>query len=95
MRRLEVRCCCEPSRLLGTLPVMDSHVQRHQITFPVMKPRRAFDPAAVAPLNHRPPNITLEVRDLFMLCTPLTRAIKADGVSIETLRLIPGFIEEK
>ena len=103
MKRMEVRCCCTPNKLLGTLPVPDAAGPGARIVYQVMKPRvRVPDPGA-APEGRRPPQIAFEVtrwaerrfgRDGCVNSTEGV-ALKHENVTLETLRLIPGFIEAK
>ncbi len=99
MRRVEVRCCCSAAKLLGTLPLPD-HV--YSWAFPVMQERNAnFSRAAARGLQID--KVVLELvrwkHDVMDgdATTPRTiaggEALKADGIPIETLRRIPGFIE--
>lgn len=98
MRRVEVRCCCNAAKLLGTLPLPDN---ARTWAFPVMRESNAnfVRAAARGPLVDK---VILELapwRD--ELIDPVTQrftviggeALKADGIPIETLRRIPGFIE--
>lgn len=102
MRRVEVRCCCEPQELLGTLPSFDKVRIGERVTFPVMKPRTRVPTRG--PLNVNPLAISLQLlawrnEKRCALTGEIVLedgvAFKADGVPIETLRLIPGFIEAK
>lgn len=88
MRRVEVRCCCVPSKLLGSLPVMDRDlVLGRRIEFVVLQ--RFGEP--------RLPRVSLEIATWesgvgrVELAGGL--AIKSNDVPIEVLRRIPGFIE--
>lgn len=91
MKRMEIRCCCTPSKLLGTVPVPDH--SGSLISLPLMGRADAGRP---------PARIEFEVatwaRDVFdrdlggYVRVPET-ALKHEGVTIETLRRIPGFIE--
>ena len=98
MKRLEVRCCCQPQKLLGTLPVTDNHGASFQFT--VMKPRTYdFDFSRLpitTPVNRQ--FVTMPIESFVDMSGPHPKyglAVKAEGVPIETLRLIPGFIEHK
>lgn len=98
MRRVEVRCCCQPARLLGTLPMPD---RQPSWTYPVCKAPRATTPQALlraASSGAKPETLTLELHkfELIVDGRPATGiALKADGVPLEKLRRIPGFIEAK
>lgn len=100
MKRMEVRCCCTPKKLLGTLPVPDLTSEGTSVDFALMQPRINFnhwrgEKAARASANRR---LTLQAQS-FQAVEGETMlagiALKAEGVPIETLRLIPGFIEAK
>jgi hypothetical protein len=98
MKRIEVRCCCQPQKLLGTLPVPDQTGLGAMVKFVVMKPRTYAQPRGHnRPLNGDP-YIHLPTESYADMTGPHPKygiALKAEGVSIEQLRLIPGFIEEK
>lgn len=94
MRRVEVRCCCSPMKLLGTLPFPDA---AQSFDYTVMQPATS-DYAKVAAHGVRCQKITLHLVDWCapngkFHMVPMGKALKADGVAIETLRRIPGFIE--
>lgn len=98
MKRIDVRCCCRPKKLLGTVPVPDAHGDRH--TFSLMQPRVHDFTAARLKVGAgtSPRSITLPIDSFVDMsgCHPkYGLAVKAEGVAIETLRLIPGFIEHK
>ena len=114
MKRMEVRCCCTPNKLLGSLWVPDSAMPGIGIGFPLMRPR-ARSLEAVKASNARTAQrsfITLEVTHWMSLekDTDATSAgersieypglvrrsgiaLKREGLTVEQLRLIPGFIE--
>lgn len=88
MKRMEVRCCCTPNKLLGTLPVQDARGVGDEICFVAMKPRvLTFESTTkfTAVIGDR---ITLKI-----VSAEEGVALIASGVTIEKLRLIPGFIE--
>lgn len=97
---MDVRCCCRPEKMLGSLPVMDAVRVGDLVRFVVMKPAMRMADfhwrAAALPTANDIRHVQMEVLDW---SDPKTRdagvAIKADGVDIETLRRIPGFIEAK
>lgn len=89
--RLEVRCCCQPQKLLGTVEVRDDHgdVVVFDIPGPHSGPREL---SAVASMNVvQLPVAIINILDGYG--RQAYRAVKAEGVSIETLRTIPSFIE--
>lgn len=87
MKRVEIRCCCEPTKLLGTVPVIASLVVvgRTVILPLVGVPERGL----------RRGEISLEVAEWKR--SPLdvdgAIALRGDGIAMDTLRRIPGFIE--
>lgn len=107
---MDVRCCCTPNKLLGTLPVPDTTKVGGRVNFVVMKPRNSdFRVTRVSPT---PDYIEFEVQEWSQIerdqTVPdheltlfsghgFTResgvALKHEGVTVDTLRRIPGFIE--
>lgn len=101
--KLEVRCCCQPRKLLGWLEVADDY--RHSATFvigpdtieridvsEISNDWRSSVVGRVIPGD----SITLAIAEIGLVENGVTaryRALKADGVPIERLRLIPGFEE--
>ena len=98
MKRVEIRCCCEPTKLLGTVPVIESLVVvGRTVVLPLFGvPERGL----------RRSEIALEVAEWFQTVrvhgapdeASVKRvgggiALRGDGIAIETLRRIPGFIE--
>ena len=107
MKRMEVRCCCTPNKLLGTLPVPDGAGPGARIKFPLMQHAMQMT-RAESSLEFEAQRWTLAVElppELLMyaqsaVLEKMARpdggvALKREGVTVETLRLIPGFIEEK
>lgn len=98
MRRVEVRCCCQPARLLGTLPIPDN---AQSWSYPVCKASRVTSPQALlraASAGAKPETLTLELQKFAVIVDGRSVtgiALKADGVPLEKLRRIPGFIEAK
>lgn len=87
-RRVEVRCCCDPARLIGFIDVPDDVTLRDGTIVPFQL--EGVDAA-----------ITLQIATWSY---PSTRygdpwgydddlAFKSDDTPIETLRRIPGFVE--
>lgn len=100
---LDVRCCCQPQKLLGWLPAPEGgRSRRFVLRSPYPSGQRwtdgAEEPTAI-PINE----VRLDVCEFFDApkngdgSRPPWRdtqeAYKAEGVPLETLRLIPGFIE--
>lgn len=96
MRRVEVRCCCSPLLLLGTLPFPDN---AREWTYPVCKAPRAQKPQALLKAmatGVKPELVTLQLAEFQTIVDnrPVRGwALKADHVPLEKLRRIPGFIE--
>lgn len=97
MKRMEVRCCCTPNKLLGTLPVTDAH--GGQVRFALMKPRVNFNEwNRIARPSNGAAILSMKVlpwshanRDTGEQAAGI--ALFAEIVTLEQLRLIPGFIE--
>jgi hypothetical protein len=97
VRRVEVRCCCNASQLLGTLPFPD---RADEFIYPLVQPKTT-DFLRAARRGVRSETLTLRLhpwkdsRMEFDGTRVITEgvALKADGIPIETLRRIPGFIE--
>lgn len=96
MRRLNVRCCCQPTKILGTLPWDESS---EQLTF-AMTDGRKLTLCVQQIVNRRmtaPANIVV-ARLIMPLDEPIysietEMAYKAEGAPLEELRLIPQFRE--
>lgn len=93
---LEVRCCCSPQKLLGWLPVDDSvrpgAVVRYCYRTRTEGRWACRDPLSVsdAPMVHTIPLVIGEI----YINGDHWLALKAEGVPLEILRLIPGFQED-
>jgi len=95
MTRLEVRCCCQPNKLLGWLYAdADRDVVLSRLVSPSPVPLMTDANSRVPIVPERCHQITMEIATIALGegFQPY-RAIKAEGVPIETLRRIPGFIE--
>jgi len=101
--RLEVRCCCQPQKLLGWLPAPDDVQIGQVIRFQVRPARWVFARKSSVPdatPQYEPVDtIALPVASLgagYLNGEPITRlAFKSEETPIERLRLIPGFAEEE
>jgi hypothetical protein len=95
--RLEVRCCCQPEKLLGSLPVPDGVREGQTLVYAYLDCQQnghgkiTFKVARWV-LDH--------VRDLdvpgvhgFELDREYGLALKHEGVTLATLRKIRGFVE--
>lgn len=83
--KYEVRCCCAPQKLLGWIEWPDS--------------MRIARFALVSPLGTTTWRASIESVELVLADYAedgrAYKAVKADGVPIEKLRRIPGFVENK
>lgn len=98
MKRIDIRCCCAPGKLLGSLPVRDDTRAGEVVRFVVMKPRTYAAPDRNRVAAQSVPEVSLTVEaftDLSGAHPKFGIALKAEGVTVETLRRIPGFIEER
>jgi len=88
--RLEVRCCCNPGKLLGWLDVPDT-------TSPTFRFFLQPPPVPRGSLTNcfRIEEVVLEIAYFYQKGVGERKAFKDNGLSIETLRRIPGFIEAK
>jgi hypothetical protein len=91
--RLEVRCCCQPTKLFGTLPVPTGAIERGCFDVVVANTTRwweADDPSASAFEKH-----SVQIRK-FQTIGGITRlAIYSEDRPIEFWRKLPGFQEKR
>lgn len=90
MIRLEVRCCCQPRKLFGTLPVEAGDWRAHRFEY--------MDPMAHIgdlPSEARVRSIELEPAMFKGKRGAPYLALKSGRYPIETFRKIPGFEEAK
>ncbi len=97
MKRVEVRCCCQPRKLLGTLPVGDAELR---IGATLMFGRIPLKLERWAHIVEVSPDLLRDAASpsLFEYLRQSRAggvAFKADGLPIEVLRTIPEFIEAK
>jgi hypothetical protein len=95
MIRLNVRCCCQPTKILGTLPwdersvdVRFKQIGGGEITLPVREIKH-FLSASIVPetaCDALPPDLEAEL-------IKREPAYKAEGAPLDQLRLIRDFIE--
>lgn len=85
---VEVRCCCNPKRLLGTIPVTGELRAGQPIKFPLLPKTEGF-------YEHE--HLTLELHEFWHSDLgedyEIKIALKAEGEPIEKLRRIVGFKE--
>lgn len=84
--RLEVRCCCQPKKLLGWLTVPDARCLSVSFCIPQRLLARTAKPVIVKLSLDQ---INCEIDGELVSY----RAIKAEGAPLKLLRKIPGFEE--
>ncbi len=90
--RVEVRCCCQPQKLLGWLDVPRDVRPGDSIRFPIV---RVFGSAlAGTPLRIQEHSVELPVA-VFQDGSYEGIAFKSEETPIETLRMIRGFTENQ
>lgn len=101
MIRMDIRCCCTPGKLLGSVPVRDETTVGEKIKFLVTKPSVRFDPLAFQHTRFDPTHVTLEVAEFGEVIDGSIGnpgrlrkglALKSGELPIEVLSRIPGFI---
>lgn len=98
MRRLNVRCCCQPAKILGTLPWDESSRETRWVVERSSGDGRLFHQPfvlRVQPMRSVACDVPLSLFNVLEPGGLITEelAYKAEGAPIETLRLIKGFIE--
>lgn len=94
--RLNVRCCCLPVKILGTLEVTKEQAQQRWLDVPLRRASYAWDRKVQAG-----DEITVRARvELKIFCNPFAKpqtelAVYSDDRPVEFWRGIPGFIEAK
>lgn len=84
--RREVRCCCQPQKLLGWMDVREDATE---IVFPILRNM---------PLIHFNDSVSydrvvLRIAKIVHSDEKSYLAIRAEDIPLETLRRLPGFIE--
>jgi len=88
--KLEVRCCCDPMKLMGWIPVpYEGQNIPRSIRIPLLM-ERARPIAGLATQNS---DIVMLVERFAYGEAARALAFKADGIPVETLRRIQGFVE--
>lgn len=90
--QMEVRCCCQPQKLLGWLPVPDDVHDGRVLRFIVRPARWEFTSVEATPEYKKVDEIELPVARLGIVGVTIL-ALKSEETPIERLRLIPGFVE--
>lgn len=90
MIRLNVRCCCQPTKILGTLPVLDPAADWIR-TMPAERPKvRLPDRSAIAaPAQY----VEIRIRSFTRVDGVQERAIYSDDRSLEFWHKLPAFRE--
>jgi hypothetical protein len=88
--RYEVRCCCEASKLLGWLEWPNAvRVAKFILRTPPAVDARFRRPGA----RLREDRIQLRLNTIHLDDGRRGVAVKADGIPVETLRRVPGFVD--
>jgi hypothetical protein len=80
MKRLNVRCCCQPTKILGTLPDVRGH---YYIKRFFERPDHDAEPVETV--------VSLSKDTFYDHDFRKETAYRADGVELETLRKLPDF----
>jgi hypothetical protein len=87
----EVRCCCQPKKLLGWLDI--PAVSGNSVVL-ALSSTCTWDPAAAdITVGDAVRTVTLPIATIAVPGRGSYRAIKAEGVSMEVLRQVRGFTE--
>lgn len=92
--QIEVRCCCQPQKLLGWLPVPDGVGAGDTVHFVVSRPRWRLASREAEPVFEMADVITLPVAILDENGRS-SLALKSEETPVERLRQIPGFVEAR
>ncbi len=93
MHRLNVRCCCQPQKILGTLELR-SLALRQEVYIPPEYPSIWSKPEAINEIVQVPPYETIVLRQFYHLATgELELAVYSDDRPIEFWRKFKGFRE--
>lgn len=105
MKRMEVRCCCQATKVLGTVPVPEALLKQRLVVLPLMGvpgqglPYSKLEFEVATWMEIRVDlDVAPHLRDLETGVGYIREsglALKHEGVTVETLRRIPGFIEAK
>jgi len=82
---MEVRCCCQPEKLLGYLPADPSYHNASWIK------RFEYSATAVQTETIGYNRVTLPIETIDIPGKPLHRAIKAEGMTIKDLEKLSGW----
>jgi len=94
MKRMDVRCCCRPDKLLGSVPVPDSTQVGTEVTFHLVRAMSVVEAFRGATEFVSPERIHLVATE-WSSFGQRGVALKAEGVPVETLQRIPGFIKKE
>jgi len=93
--RLEVRCCCQPQKLLGTIDVPGIPYAGMGVTWAMGVTISSVAPLGPqCPVNYERRSLRLYVERFVPISSaPSYLAVKAEGVGLDVLRLVPSFQE--
>jgi len=97
LRRVEVRCCCRPEKLLGWLPVDEARIFVGSRVKFLIAPARTFKELGLESVSGFEVEVlTLPILEAVMPGELVGHpALKSEETPIEVLRRIPGFVENK
>lgn len=91
--KIEVRCCCQPQKLLGWLPAPDG-ISRGTIVRFVVSPSRWFMESIYSEPSFKPMDVIELPAETFVSSNGVpSLALKSEETPIARLRLIRGFVE--
>lgn len=91
--RAEIRCCCNPGKLIGTVPIHEPLQLGRSVTFALISERRAGHLMLSTVHTPRLETLTLEVGKVQRRADGLDArlALKSNDIPEEQFRRIPGF----
>jgi len=96
MRRVEVRCCCRPEKLLGWLPVDEARIFVGSRVKFLIAPARTFKELGLEGVaGFEVEVLTLPILWAIMPLEENRLALKSEDTPVEVLRRISGFVENK
>lgn len=102
---LEVRCCCQPQKVLGYMQVTQEQIDRRRVVYPMLAPFRYDTSDLVSEV--RASCLDLPIEEIIMTSSfqvgPINHiadegkhlAIKAEGKTVEELSRCPAFTTQK
>lgn len=92
MKLMEVRCCCQPQKLLGYLPVIEGQTRMRY----VLRPTEPDDGQRFQQIELRLGAFNdARMNEAGDVVRDTHLALKAEDIPIEVLRRIPSFVEAR